>query len=193
MVVATGKQPATTATTAKPTASAAPKPPRAICLNKPQAFGKKLADVKMENIRTDGGAELPAAITPKANLSWVNLWAGYCIPCKEEIPLLIQWKDKLQKEGAPLDLYFVSIDDDDRLSKRFMDAQPKDGLKSSFHLPEGKSRAQFLTELGLKATPDLPVHVLLDKDGAVTCVIEGAITENDFDKVREIVKKGRAL
>ena len=117
----------------------------------------------------------------------MNLWAAWCGPCKEEIPRLKAWEQKLAAQGTPINLAFVSLDDDDRQAKKFLDAQPASGLKSSYWLEEGKSRSSWMSDLKLKTDPQLPIQVLFDPQGQMRCVIEGAVDDGDFTRVQEIV------
>jgi thiol-disulfide isomerase/thioredoxin len=111
---------------------------------------------------------------------WVNLWAAWCGPCKEEMPRLIAWQKKLSAAGVLLDLAFVSIDDDERQLVRFLEGQPQGGVRASYWLPEGAGRSSWTTSLGLKETPDLPVQVLVAPSGQVACFIQGAVEEGDY-------------
>jgi thiol-disulfide isomerase/thioredoxin len=136
------------------------------------------------NLRTfaaSGASELPASIPfGTGKWVWVNLWAAWCGPCKEEMPRLILFRDRLRNEGVLVDLAFVSLDDDERQLQRFIDAQPEGrGVRSSYWLPEG-TRNAFLGALGVKESPDLPVQALVNPNGQVACVIQGAIEERDY-------------
>lgn len=178
---------------AKPTAEKSAKPaaaPHKICTSPPAADGKKLPSVELGHVEADGAPVAEGPIdTGSGSWTWVNLWAGYCGPCKQEIPLLLGWKADLAKAKTPMRLAFVSLDDDERQAKKFLDSQPKEGLRSSFLLTDGKPRATFLKELGLRDPPDLPVHVLVDPEGAVRCVIQGAIEPSDYAQVSALVAK----
>ena len=45
--------------------------------------------------------------------TWVNFWAAWCVPCREEIPRLMGWQKKLTGTGKSFRLHFVSVDDDE--------------------------------------------------------------------------------
>ncbi len=188
VVVSSGQPVATQKSAQAPSKPA--QAPHKLCTSPPAADGKKLPGVELGHVEADGAPALSGPIdSGNGSWTWLNLWAGYCGPCKQEIPLLLQWKSDLQKAQTPMRLAFVSLDDDERQAKKFLDAQPKDGLRSSFLLVEGKSRATFLKDLGLKDPPELPVHVLVDPEGSVRCVIQGAIEAADYAQVSGIVGK----
>ena len=91
--------------------------------------------------------------------------------------------------ASKLRVAYVSIDDDERLSKRFLNEQPKTGVRQSYFLKNQTTRKEWLEALGFSDVPKLPLHVLLDPTGVVSCVIEGAIDANDFAQVEALVSK----
>ena len=136
----------------------------------------------------EGGASLAEDIpTGNGQWTWVNLWAGWCAPCKEEMPMLAAWETKLRAAGTPVRFAFLSVDDDERQARRFLASQP--AVKRSWRLPEGEGRTAWLEAVGLPPSPELPVHVLFDGAGALRCVVTGAISEADFPRVQAIVAK----
>lgn len=183
-VISGTAQPATAAT---PTASAQAKPkaPRALCDRAPAAAGKTLPEGELLRVE-EGAPGLPEKIpTGDTMWTWVNLWAGWCGPCKEEMPMLAAWEAKLKQAGTPMRLAFLSIDDDERQARRFLASQA--AVKRSWRLAEGEGRTKWLGALGLPEGPELPVHLLFDGKGALRCVVTGAISEADFPRVQQIV------
>jgi thiol-disulfide isomerase/thioredoxin len=122
-----------------------------------------------------------------AQWTWVNFWAAWCGPCKEEMPRLRQWSERLAKEAAPVRLVFVSLDDDARQLEAFLNAQPADGVRSSLWLPEGPTRSLWLRNLRMDAAPELPEHALVDPAGRVRCFIEGAVEDGDYAAIATLV------
>jgi thiol-disulfide isomerase/thioredoxin len=120
---------------------------------------------------------------------WMNLWAAWCGPCKEEMPRLLGWKKKLEAQGVSIDLDFVSLDDDERQLTRFLEAQPKDGVRASLWLPEGDPRTTFLHAAGLKDTVELPVQAFFAPSGDLACVVQGAVDDRDWPAIVALVGK----
>jgi len=174
--------------TTTPTASAATKPPRAICETPPAADGKPIPRGELTKVAAEGSKGLPDVIDVESGIwTWVNLWAGWCGPCKEEMPILAAWEKRLRSEGTPMHLAFVSIDDDERQALRYLQSQPS--VKETFRLLEGGPRTKWLEAVGLPEAPELPIHLLFDPKGALRCVVTGAIGESDFARVKSIVSK----
>lgn len=176
--------------TATPTQAhpVAPKAPRKICETPPASAGRSLPGGSLAHFEAPGTAPLPDKMPGAGRFTWVNLWAAWCGPCKEEIPRLKAWEAKLAQAGTPINLVFVSLDDDERQARRFLESQPANGLRASYWLAEGKGRAAWLEGLLIK-NPQLPVQILADAKGQVRCVIDGAIEDGDFATVQAIVSK----
>ncbi len=179
--------------TAKPTASEAPRPSNTTAAKAPKALctsplSRPAPRTKLEARRAQGATELGASPGfGTGKWVWVNLWAAWCGPCKEELPRLFAWQKKLRAAGVLLDLAFVSLDDDERQLERFLEQQPTDGLRASYWLPEGSTRSSFLKEAGLAEMPQLPLQVLVAPSGEIRCVVQGAVEESDYAAIAQFV------
>jgi hypothetical protein len=98
--------------------------------------------------------------------------------------LLLGWKQSLQQQ---LELSFVSIDDDERQLRQYLEQQSETGLRSSYWLPDGALRAEWLAALGIDGEPELPMQVLVDPAGKVRCKVQGAVEAEDLAAVRQIL------
>jgi hypothetical protein len=84
-------------------------------------------------------------------------------------------------------LVFLSLDDDPRQLKQFLEAQPNGGVRSTYWLREGKEREDWLSALEIDTDPELPAHVLVDPSGKARCVINGAVEDSDYPAVVALV------
>jgi thiol-disulfide isomerase/thioredoxin len=123
--------------------------------------------------------------------TWVNLWAAWCVPCKQEMPILRGWEKEFAGERAPLRVAFVSLDDDPRQLDTFLGAEPPSGMKATYWLEDGPRRAAWLKEAGFSGEPELPAHLLVDPSGKVRCRQQGAIEESDRGEVMKILRGQR--
>lgn len=122
--------------------------------------------------------------TGSGRWTWVNFWAAWCVPCKEELPLLLGWQSRL---GSKLDFVFVSFDDDERQLRDFLHNQPERGLRSSYWLPDGAARRAWLDALSLDTEPELPLQLLIDPGGRVRCRVQGAVEAADLAALEDIL------
>lgn len=192
---ATGQRSQAVAATAEPAKSAAPaqssaapaakKPPRKLCAGELDKPGKKLADKAISRAAAAGAKEVPPKLGPTAGAwTWVNFWAAWCVPCKEEMPRLVGFEKKL---GGKLRLVFVSLDDDPRQLDDFLKGQPEGGVRATYWLKEGKEREAWLDAAQIEEDPELPTHLLVDPEGKVRCRVKGAVEDSDFASLSEIV------
>lgn len=170
-------------------AAAAPAGRRRLCEGEAGAKGRALPKTAASH------AEAPGTMPPEGSLAstdgawtWVNFWAAWCGPCKEEIPRLIEWRNRLTEAGTPMRLVFVSLDDDKRELDAFLAAQPADGLRGTLWLPDGPVRASWLKTLRMSAAPELPEQALVAPGGKVRCFIEGAVEDGDYPEMAAIVR-----
>ena len=81
----------------------------------------------------------------KGSWHWVNLFASWCGPCKEEIPMLTRWETALRPK---MNLTFLSLDDDERELRKFL--MGGNGVRiARWHRSESDG-SDFLLSLGLK-------------------------------------------
>jgi thiol-disulfide isomerase/thioredoxin len=164
----------------------APAAPRKLCSG--AAPGTKSPKPSVPTRAAPGVASPPASIPfGVGRWTWVNVWAAWCEPCKQEMPRLIAWQDKLRAAGALVDVAFVSIDDDERQLQRFLEQQPAGGLKSTYFLGEGGARKDFLAALGAKETAELPMQAFYAPSGQLSCFVQGAIEESDYAAIAAMV------
>lgn len=170
-------------TTAHETADAAPPKPRVLCRTKPDGAGKPLPDVKLGHLEAAGEtAESDRIATGDGRWTWVNFWAGWCGPCREEMPRLRAFESR----NTNVHVAFVSLDDDERQAKQFLDTQPATGLRRSHWLADDKAREAFFTALRIESVPTLPMHLLFGPDGKLRCRVDGAVEDVDLPSLQKL-------
>lgn len=186
-VIATGSMP--TAAPSAPAVHLAPTAPRPhLCDGNGNASGRALSKVAASHAEAPGAPPLDGKLAARrGEWTWINFWAAWCTPCKEGIPRLIGWRDRLASAKSPISLVFVSLDDDERQLDSFLAAQPQGGLRSTLWLPDGHARAEWMKSLRM-TNPDLPEHALVAPDGHVRCFIEGAVEDADYAEIAAMVR-----
>ncbi len=107
----------------------------------------------------------------------VNFWASWCKPCRKDLPVLQSWMPDLEKSGT--ELVAVSVDRDRRRAENFV---KEIGLDLPFYIdgPEGLAQAFDL--------PALPCTIVLDRQGNVAHIAEGARAET-LEELRRVVHR----
>lgn len=132
------------------------------------------------------GQSAPAA---SPGWRWVNVWATWCHPCIEEMPLLAAWQKQLTGEGLKVELLFVSADDSDAEVDAFRKQHPQTPASLRIDKPETALPA-WLGAIGIGENAPIPVHLLVDPAGKVRCVRAGQVKESDLPAVRSLLKSG---
>ena len=169
-------------------ASSKPKPPRVLCAGQMSSPGRAAPKKPVSQSVASGETALPEGLAIGGGFTWVNFWAAWCAPCKEEIPRLLHFQQELVKASADFKLNFVSLDDDERQLSGFLSAQPASGLRRSYWLKEGKEREEWLKGAGLESDPDLPFHLLFDPKGKLRCVVKGALEDADLATLKTLIQ-----
>lgn len=170
---------------------AKPKTPRKLCGGSLSSKGSELSTDTVARKQATAERPLPERIDVSQGTTWINFWAAWCVPCKEEIPILLGWEKKLRADGLDFKVVFVSLDDDERQLSSFLEQQPAQGLRRSYWLTEGSKRTEWLGKVGMKADMELPAHLIVDGSGTVRCKLQGAIEESDFSQLSEMLHAKR--
>jgi thiol-disulfide isomerase/thioredoxin len=116
---------------------------------------------------------------------WVNLWATWCHPCVDEIPLLARWKTSLEKDGIPVDLEMWSVDEDQTALTSWLQKTAMPGhvrwVRSPDDLPA------VLEGIGADKGAAIPIHVLIDGNGNLRCLRVGAVHDEDYGAIKSIL------
>lgn len=131
--------------------------------------------------------DAPAPASP-GTWTWVNVWATWCGPCVEEMPRLLEWQPKLSSEGAPVALQLLSADADAQLITNFR--KKNAWMPESARLQDPGAVGPWLAGFGKQGDPVLPVHLFVDPAGKVRCIREGAISLDDYEAVKTLLKAG---
>jgi thiol-disulfide isomerase/thioredoxin len=187
VVEAKGAQTAVPKTVTPVVASSARKAPRALCAGQMSAPGRAAPKKPLSQNVASGETTLPETLPLGGGYTWVNFWAAWCAPCKEEIPRLLRFEQELAKSSPGFKLSFISLDDDERQLSAFLASQTPSGLRRTYWLKEGKEREDWLKAAALEADPELPFHLLFDPKGKLRCVVKGALEDSDLAALKAIV------
>jgi thiol-disulfide isomerase/thioredoxin len=170
--------------TALPSA-AAPAALRKVCDGQLAKPGRELTKKTLVR-KAAPGNKMPPMVFPSGKWLWINLWAAWCGPCKEEMPRLASFGSRLSESGRDVGMMFVSLDDDERQLEQFLAAAPEGTPRATYWLRDGREREEWLTSLGLPKAPELPVQILVDPRGKIRCVVNGAIEAGDYGELASV-------
>jgi thiol-disulfide isomerase/thioredoxin len=123
-----------------------------------------------------------AAPPTVAGWRWINLWATWCKPCRDEMPRLLRWE---ATQRPRLSLVFVSADESDDVVAGFRAAHPE--VPPGPRLADPDALPTWLVALGLDAAAPIPIHVLVDPTGHTRCVRAGAVSDLDLAAAAQLI------
>jgi thiol-disulfide isomerase/thioredoxin len=116
---------------------------------------------------------------------WVNVWATWCKPCLEEMPMLAGWRERFAREQVAVDMIFLSVDADAATVAEMRKSRPE--------IPDGPRIAsvddlpKWMASIGLDESSVLPIHLFIDPAQRIRCVRMGGVGEQDYDTVKRVV------
>lgn len=126
-----------------------------------------LAGVTTRCLGAPGAVDLGAALAGKATL--LNLWASWCVPCREEMPVLA---DYAERPGS-IPVLGVNVKEPASVGLEFM---AEIGVRYP-SLYDGEGAAQQ----ALRVPPVLPVNYLVRPDGAVEHITDPLVFRSPYE------------
>lgn len=108
----------------------------------------------------------------------LDIWASWCGPCKEELPLLDEMAGRLA--GAGVEIVAVSIDEEAETVRNFLRQREKWNLRVA-HDPQGKVPSEL-------KPAKMPSSYLIDKSGVLK-KIYGGFTRSDAARIENELKE----
>jgi thiol-disulfide isomerase/thioredoxin len=150
-------------------------------------------EVTLEKIKAD---EVEKMITGhKGRVVCVDVWADFCAPCKKKFPHLVQLHKDFAKEG--LDCISVSVDLEENFDGALTFLKAQKATFPNFILWDSDENKDKLDpiENKQKMEPKFahrcpPIFHVFDRDGKKIKTWEGAIKEDEIDKlIKELLTK----
>ena len=127
-----------------------------------------------------------AAALPGEGWRWINVWATWCAPCVEEMPLIATFHARMTAAGQSVETVFISVDQTAEAVTTYAGAHP--GTPASARLIDPLGLPALLDALGLDAGATIPIHVLVDPTDHIRCARSGSIAERDYETIASILR-----
>jgi len=128
----------------------------------PEGLGPQMPDLELPCLGGGDAVDLDAA--PPGRPTLVNLWASWCAPCVDEVPVLAKWRERV---GDDVGLVGVLYED-----------SAVSAL--TFAAEHGMTWPSVVDDLGQVKPPfgaGLPITVFLEADGTVAHVQSGELRD----------------
>ncbi|MEB1807445.1 MAG: thiol-disulfide oxidoreductase ResA [Bacillaceae bacterium] len=137
----------------------------------------RVGDKAPNFILTDLNGEQVELANYRGQGVFLNFWGTFCPPCEREMPYM-ENQYKIYKEKG-VEILAVNVDEPELSVRRFVERY---GL--SFPIPIDRG-TEVLQRYGVVP---LPTTFLIDKDGVVTRIITGGMTEEDIAGYMDSIK-----
>ena len=111
-----------------------------------------------------------------SNYYLVNIWASWCLPCREEHPYLVQLK-----KNSPIKIIGINYKDKRDNASKFLDEYENPYLTI---LTDNNGIASI--EIGAYGVPE---SFILNKEKKIIKKIIGPIDRKKFNEIKELIKK----
>ncbi|HNH48223.1 MAG TPA: TlpA disulfide reductase family protein [Myxococcota bacterium] len=119
---------------------------------------------------------------------WVNIWATWCGPCVEEMPLIKKWQQQLSAEGISVDVAFLSVDAKAEDVHRFQEKHTE--AKDSLRVKDFALVAPWFSTVKIDADSAIPVHLFVDKNQKIRCSRMGSVGTSDYPAIKKLLSDG---
>jgi thiol-disulfide isomerase/thioredoxin len=110
--------------------------------------------------------------------SLINVWATWCVPCREEFPDLMRLHREHGRDGMRLILVSADFDDAVDEARAFLASQ---GVTFTTYLKTGKDQ-EFIDSLSPEWTGALPASFIYDSEGRLRDFWQGRISHEDMEQ-----------
>jgi thiol-disulfide isomerase/thioredoxin len=141
------------------------------------------SDVSIE-INTIAQNELDSLIENReGKLLLINIWATWCIPCREEFPDLVELSQRYQNE---LDLVAISVDFTEDIEAKIKPFLINNKVEFHVYLNGFKKDDQLINYFSEEWNGAIPATFIYDKKGKQVKFLEG---KHSFESFSSIIKE----
>ncbi|RIK75775.1 hypothetical protein DCC62_12660 [candidate division KSB1 bacterium] len=108
----------------------------------------------------------------------LNMWATWCVPCKEEFPDL---SSLAENAGDTADVVGISLDYPDEIDSRVIPFLRQNPVSFSIYVADVANQDNFINSLNQNWSGALPTTFIYDSDGQQTAMLVGKRTLTDFE------------
>ena len=127
-----------------------------------QGVGEPMPELTLDDFYKQSEIRLSSC---KGKVVLLDIWASWCVPCKDEMPVLDDLARRLRKEGV--EVIAVSIDEDRGAAEQFLKKRKKWTLTLA-HDPHGAVPDRL-------QPPKMPTSYLIDRKGVLRGVNAGYV------------------
>ena len=122
----------------------------------------------------------------KGKVLFLNLWATWCVPCREEFPSIV----KLSGEYKDVDFVSISVDFPDEVNSKIIPFLKSNKADFTTYVNAFNGDEELINLLDKNWNGALPATFLFDKTGKKLSFLEGKQSYDAFKKeIDRVIKK----
>jgi thiol-disulfide isomerase/thioredoxin len=133
--------------------------------------GRQVPDMQLAALHGGKGVRLSEF---RGKVVLLDIWASWCAPCKQELPMLDDMAGRLRAKGV--EIVAVSIDDNREDAETFLRSRPSWSIRLA-HDPDGRIPSKL-------QPPKMPSSYIVDRRGFVRQVNAG-FERGDAQKIEK--------
>ncbi len=154
-----------------------------LLFNSVDIYPQKSEKIKVETIDK---AKLSKLIKDrKGKILFLNLWATWCVPCREEFPSIV----KLADERKDVEFVGLSIDFPDEVDSKIIPFLKSNNINFTNYVNGFSVDEELINALDKNWNGALPATFIFDVKGNKKVFLSGGKSYDEFKKEIEIIKK----
>ena len=133
---------------------------------------------EIERIDEAGFKELVTERNGK--ILFVNVWATWCVPCREEFPDIIKLRKKFAKRN--IEFFGISADYPDEVDSKVKPFLKKFNLNFKTYVQNFENDETFINSLSTDWNGALPATFIFDSKGSQKVFLQGKKSFEEFEK-----------
>lgn len=119
----------------------------------------------------------------EGKLLLINIWATWCVPCREEFPDLVELSQHYQNE---LDVIAISVDFTEDIQTKIKPFLKKNEVEFPVYIAGFEKDEQLINYFSKKWNGAIPATFIYDKKGKQVEFLEG---KHSFESFSSLIKK----
>ena len=141
-----------------------------------ESVGQKDLSLQVDSI---GRSELVKLINNrKGKILFLNVWATWCVPCREEFPDIIKLSNTYK--NSDLEVVGISVDYPDEINSKIVPFLLKNKVPYKIYVSDFKKDEELINILNAKWSGALPATFIYDRNGIQRFMLAGKGTYNKF-------------
>jgi len=142
------------------------------------SFCQKAGEIVVETINVEKIDEVLSNRNGKPLL--INVWATWCVPCREEFPDLVNLSEKYKTK---IDIVGISVDFPEEIDSKVIPFLEKHNAGFTNFIVDAKDPEDFINLLNKEWSGAIPATFLYDKNGKQLKYLVGKTDLDGFDKM----------